>query len=91
VPLEGTDSGTVLVTLAQARRHAEITAELRAARDRWTTALDPVANYTATREARAADSLQAHCRRDHADLHDQQLQRVLGRDQDEDLDVGVGL
>jgi hypothetical protein len=77
------------VTLAQARRHAEITAELHAQRDRWTAALNPVLDYTATRAALAADSLHVHQRRDHADLHHQQLQQALGRDHVEDLDAGL--
>jgi hypothetical protein len=90
-PLEGAPNEPQLVTLAQARRHAEISAELRAERDHWATALRSVTDYLATREAVAADSLHAHRRRDQADLHDQQLQRALGRDQGEDLDAGPGV
>jgi conjugative relaxase-like TrwC/TraI family protein len=90
-PLEGAPNEPQLVTLGQARRHAEISAELRAERDHWATALGPVVDYLATREALADDSLQAHRRRDQADLHDQQLQRALGRDQGEDLDAGIGV
>jgi hypothetical protein len=90
-PLHGAPNETQLVTLAQARRHAEISAELRAERDHWATALSPVTDYLATREALADDSLHAHRRREQADLHDQQLQRALGRDQGEDLDAGIGV
>jgi hypothetical protein len=50
-----------------------------------------VSEYVASRDAAASDSLQAHHRRDQADLYDQQLQRALGNDQDEDLDAGVGV
>ncbi|HEY1971798.1 MAG TPA: hypothetical protein VGH89_27835, partial [Pseudonocardia sp.] len=85
-PRTGTDTP---VTLAQARRHAEITAELRAQRDRWTAALKRVLDYTASREALDTDSLHATHRRTHAELHHQQLQQTLGRDNAEDLDAGL--
>lgn len=77
------------MTLAQAVRHAEITAELRAGRERWVAALYPMTAQEATGDARGSESLEAHRRRDHADLHDRQVQRTLGRDPDQDLDAGI--
>jgi hypothetical protein len=78
------------LSLAQARRQAEIITELRAEQNRWIAALEPTHTYLTTSEDIATESDGAHRRRYHADLHDQQLQRALGRGQAEDLDSGMG-
>jgi hypothetical protein len=81
VPL-GEEEDSSRVTLAQARRHAEITAELRAARERR-----PRRNPRRLRRGQLASSPTPRPRRAARPA----TLRALGCDQDEDLDTGVGV
>ncbi len=76
------------VTLAHARRQAEMSAALRAERDRWARAIAPAYQCSTTYENDAREREQAHQRREHADRHHHQLNRTLGRDHGEALDAG---
>jgi hypothetical protein len=86
-----TDPDNSPVSVGQARRQAEISSELRAERERWIGVLEPAHAWAADRDDTAAESLAAHQRRAEADVHDRQLQRVLGREQAQDLDEDIGL